>query len=174
MKRDGVSFAGHRVHVGLVAFPIGMLAAAAIFDVIHTFTGGETWATVSYYLLPLGIGLALLAALFGAIDWAGIARGTRAKRVGAIHGVGNVVMVALFAASWLLRRDAPTTPGGLAVALSVLGIGLGSVTAWLGGELVNRMGIGVYDDANPNAPSSLRRGSRAAGPSSGYAPMGTG
>ena len=30
------------------------------------------------------------------------------------------------------------------------------VTGWLGGELVDRLGIGVDEGANPNAPSSLR------------------
>ena len=31
------------------------------------------------------------------------------------------------------------------------------LTAWLGGELVNRLGVGVHEDANLDAPSSLRR-----------------
>jgi hypothetical protein len=30
-----------------------------------------------------------------------------------------------------------------------------SATAWLGGELVDRLGVGVDDGANLNAPSSL-------------------
>jgi hypothetical protein len=29
------------------------------------------------------------------------------------------------------------------------------VTGWLGGELVDRLGVGVDEDANLNAPSSL-------------------
>jgi len=32
---------------------------------------------------------------------------------------------------------------------------LALVTGWLGGELVDRLGIGVYEGANINAPSSL-------------------
>jgi hypothetical protein len=32
---------------------------------------------------------------------------------------------------------------------------LGTVTAWMGGELVDRLGVGVHPDANLNAPSSL-------------------
>ena len=45
-----------------------------------------------------------------------------------------------------------------------LGLGLGGVTGWLGGELVERLGVGVDDGANLNAPSSL----------SGKAPHGKG
>ena len=38
---------------------------------------------------------------------------------------------------------------------SLLGFGLAGVTGWLGGELVDRLGVGVDDGANLNAPSSL-------------------
>jgi uncharacterized membrane protein len=41
-------------------------------------------------------------------------------------------------------------PGWAALALA-------TVSGWLGGELVERLGVGVHDDANLNAPSSLRR-----------------
>jgi len=43
----------------------------------------------------------------------------------------------------------------LALILSFSGAGLALVTGWLGGELVDRLGIGVYECANINAPSSL-------------------
>ena len=39
--------------------------------------------------------------------------------------------------------------------LSYVGAGLALITGWLGGELVDRLGIGVDEGANPNAPSSL-------------------
>ena len=40
--------------------------------------------------------------------------------------------------------------------LSFLGAGLSLLTAWLGGELVARLGVGVYEDAGLDAPNSLR------------------
>ncbi|MGZ8467318.1 MAG: DUF2231 domain-containing protein, partial [Candidatus Binatia bacterium] len=42
-----------------------------------------------------------------------------------------------------------------ALLLSFMGAGLALVTGWLGGELVDRLGIGVDEGANPNAPNSL-------------------
>jgi len=39
----------------------------------------------------------------------------------------------------------------IAVVLSVLGVLLGAITGWLGVELVDRLGIGVDEGANPNA-----------------------
>lgn len=37
----------------------------------------------------------------------------------------------------------------------VVGLGLALVTGWLGGELVERLGVGVSDGAHLDAPSSL-------------------
>lgn len=36
-----------------------------------------------------------------------------------------------------------------------LGIGLALVSAWLGGELVETLGVSVHENANTNAPSAL-------------------
>jgi hypothetical protein len=41
--------------------------------------------------------------------------------------------------------------------LEVIAIIIGGVAAWMGGELVDRLGIGVDEDANPDASSSLGR-----------------
>jgi Predicted membrane protein (DUF2231) len=40
-------------------------------------------------MIAAGIGTGLLAAEFGLIDFLSIPAGTRAKRVGLLHGVGN-------------------------------------------------------------------------------------
>src|SRR5690606_1973332 len=92
---------------------------------------------------------------FGLIDWLAIPRNTRARRVGAMHGLGNVVVLALFGVSLLLRWDPPHEPGAAAIALALCGAALAVVTGWLGGELVDRLGVGVDDGAHLNAPSSL-------------------
>ena len=97
----------------------------------------------------------LAAAPFGLIDWIGIPSGTRAKSVGAMHGVGNVVVLLLFAGSWWLRSDAPTAPELLASILVFAGAGLALLTGWLGGELVDRLAVGVDDGAHLDASSSL-------------------
>jgi uncharacterized membrane protein len=91
-------------------------------------------------------------------DWLHVPTGTRAKAIGLWHGGGNVVIVALFIIAWLLRRDetAPKyDPNGLPLVLEIIGVLMALVTAWLGGELVQRLGVGVDSGANLNAPSSL-------------------
>jgi uncharacterized membrane protein len=97
----------------------------------------------------------LLAAIFGLIDWLAIPAGTRAKRIGLWHGGGNVVVVALFIGSWFLRRPDPSLPKIAAIVVSAVAVGIALITGWLGGELVDRLGVGVDEGANLNAPSSL-------------------
>jgi uncharacterized membrane protein len=150
-------FLGHPVHQMLIVFPLGLLATAVIFDLIYLAGGAPTMAIVSFWMIAAGIIGGFLAAPFGWIDWFAIPRGTRAKSIGLWHGAGNVVVLLLFIGSWFLRRDLPERPEALAFALSFAGAGLALLTGWLGGELVDRLSIGVDDGAHPNAPSSLSR-----------------
>lgn len=146
---------GHPIHQMLVVFPLGLLATSLFFDVIGLAMNRPGLVQAAWYMIAAGVISGLIAAVFGLIDFLGIPGGTRAKRIGTLHGVGNVIVVLLFAASWFLRRDNPSNPETLAVALSAIGAGLGGVTGWWGGELVDRLGVGVDDDAHLDAPSSL-------------------
>jgi uncharacterized membrane protein len=146
---------GHSIHQLLFVFPIGLLSTAVIFDLIHLVTHGPTWSLVSYWMIAAGIIGGLCAALFGVIDWSKIPSGTRAYRLGILHGLGNVCVVAFFAISWFLRRPDPSNPSTLAIVFLLLGGALSLVTGWLGGELVDRLGVGVDEGANLDAPSSL-------------------
>jgi uncharacterized membrane protein len=129
---------------------------ALIFDVIYFATDNAAFTTVAYWDIAAGIVGGLVAAVFGLIDWLNIPSGTRAKSVGMWHGIGNVVVVALFALSWWLRYGDPThVPSTTAFILALVGIGIGAVTGWLGGELVDRLGVGVDPGAHLDAPSSL-------------------
>jgi uncharacterized membrane protein len=146
---------GHPIHQMLIVFPLGLLATSLFFDIARLSSGNPQWGLISYWLIAVGILSGLVAAVFGLIDWLAIPPDTRAKRIGRLHGIGNVVVVGLFAASWFLRRDDPGNPEGAAITLSALAVLLALVTGWLGGELVDRLAVGVDEGANLNAPSSL-------------------
>ncbi len=130
---------GHPVHQILIVFPLGLLATSFFFDLGYLLTERMELGVVASWLIFAGVIGGVIAALFGLLDFTGIPRGTRARRVGALHGGGNVVVALLFAASWLLRRDEPGHPEALAIALSGLGVLLIVATAWLGAELAERM-----------------------------------
>lgn len=146
---------GHPIHPILIPFPLGLLTTSVVFDVVYVLTGNGKWAEISFWMIAAGVIGGLAAAVFGLIDWLAIPSGTRAKSVGLLHSASNVVMVALFALSWLLRLDAPEVPGAIPIVLSFLGVGLASLGGFLGGELVVRLGVGVSEGANLNASSSL-------------------
>jgi hypothetical protein len=71
----------------------------------------------------------------------------------------NLGVVIMFAASLYLRTGLEVPPT-LALVLSFVGLGGGLLGGWLGGELVERLGVGVADNANLNAPNSLTQPNR--------------
>jgi uncharacterized membrane protein len=148
---------GHPLHQMLIVFPLGLLVTSVIFDAIYYFGGHNSrWADISYWMIVAGLLGGLMAAVPGWIDWFAIPSGTRAKAIGLWHGLGNAFgVLGFFGVSWFLRRNAPGNPSDIALVLSLGGLLIGGVTAWLGGELVDRLGVGVDPGAALDAPSSL-------------------
>lgn len=171
-------FLGHPIHPMLIVFPLGLLGMSVIFDILFLITDNEAFATVAYYNITAGIIAGLVAAIFGFWDWLSIPGGTRAKTVGLTHGIGNVIIVVLFAISWLLRRgETNFIPETTSLVLSFAGLALALFTGWLGGEMVYRLSVGVDRGAHLEAPNSLSgrpatehagaRGTREAIPATG-------
>ena len=147
---------GHPIHQMLIVFPLGLLGTAVVFDILGLITDRPGFAVSAAYMIAAGVIGGLVAAVFGVVDWLAIPPGTRARRIGTLHGVGNVVVVLLFAVSFLVRGDATEwTPNAMALVLGFVGLAVAGVTGWLGGELVDRLGVGVDEGAHVNAPSSL-------------------
>ncbi len=156
----------------LIVLPLGLLSAAVVFDVIYLISGDQVFSSVAFWNIAAGVLGGLLAAVFGAWDWFHIPRETRAKRIGLLHGGGNVVVVVVFSLSWLLRLgEEGYTPSALAYAFSFGGLALAAVTGWMGGELVDRLGVGVDRGANLNASNSLSGQPADAAPEGGTAPQ---
>jgi uncharacterized membrane protein len=146
---------GHPAHQILVMFPIGLLGFAVVCDVARAFTRGRYWTDTARTAIGAGLVGTAIAAPFGLADYLAIPAGTRAKAVGRAHGLGNLGVIGLFAASYAMRRGR-RRPAVAASVLSTAGLLLASGTAWLGTELINRLGVGVYGLDRMNAPSSLR------------------
>jgi uncharacterized membrane protein len=155
---------GHPIHPMLIVLPLGLFIGAVVFDAIYLWRGSPTLATVGYWNIAGGIAGGLLAAVFGLIDWLAIPAGTRAKRIGIWHALSNVVAILGFALVFWMRYSSaqPATTPGL-FTIEVVALLIGAVGGWLGGELVDRLGVGVDSDANLNASNSMSpRRSRAA------------
>jgi nitrite reductase/ring-hydroxylating ferredoxin subunit/uncharacterized membrane protein len=125
---------GHTLHPMLTDLPIGCWTSAMALDLF----GGRAARPAAQRLIGLGLLSALPTAATGASDWSDT-EGTTA-RVGAAHAVSNTVAFACYGASWMARRRGHHYRG---VALGLLGAGAATVGGYLGGHLVNVLGVGV-------------------------------
>jgi uncharacterized membrane protein len=146
---------GHPLHQMTVIFPAGLLAITAVFDLIGVLTDSLALSNAAYWTLVAGLLGAVLAMPSGWVDWHALPVGSRARRIGAWHGVGNGLLSIVFAASLMLRTDGAAA-SRVAIALSATGLVGLVLTAWLGGELVSRLGVGVDPNAHLDASNSLQ------------------
>lgn len=155
--RSRVRAAGHAVHPILIVFPLGLLTTAVGFDVLHLVTERVSFAFTAAHLIAAGLLMGVVTAATGWLDWwLVVPRGTRARRIGLVHGLVNGAVLVVFAVSWALRLAVPDwIPGWPAVIAGWVGLLAGGLGGWLGGELVERLGVSVEEGAHPDAPSSL-------------------
>jgi uncharacterized membrane protein len=126
----------------LVVIPAATLVGAAVTDWLFVMQGGEFWPTASYWLLIVGLISGVLAAVTGIVDFMSVQR-ARTMGIAWLHAIGNFIALALALVSFLIRRDNPTDLPMQAVVLTTAVLLILAVTAWLGGELTFRHGIGV-------------------------------
>jgi uncharacterized membrane protein len=148
--RTPASIARHPIHPMLVPIPIGLWLFSLVADLIHA--GGSSnpaWTTVAFYCMGGGIVGALAAAVPGLIDLLSLPPGPR--RTAITHMTINLAVVVLYAINFWMRMSAPESPGKL-VWLSLVSVGLLTISGWLGGKMVYEHGIAV-----DTPPDSLRR-----------------
>ena len=155
--RSRVRAAGHAVHPILIVFPLGLLTTAVGFDVLYLTTDRGSFAFTAAHLIAAGVLMGVLTAATGWLDWWLVTpRGTRARRIGLLHGLVNAAVLVLFALSWAMRlAETDWIPAWPALVAAWAGLLAGGLGGWLGGELVERLGISVEEGAHPDASSSL-------------------
>jgi uncharacterized membrane protein len=141
------SFAGGPIHPMFVHYPIALWTTSVITDLIFYFSRNTSLLLISKFLIAAGIVGAILAAIFGLIDWTGITE-PAAKTIGNRHMILNVLALILFVVSLYLRMKnygAPLAGFHLKIPflVSVVGWFLMVISASLGGKLVyeHRMGV---------------------------------
>lgn len=141
---------GHPFHPIAVTIPIGAWTCALVFDVGALFVRPPGFLELgAVWLIGVGIVGALLAAVLGLMDFARLRRGDPAYRIGVLHLVLNVFVLACWAVSFYLRslgqfNDSRTwTVVSDLVLLAILG-----VSGALGGTLAYRYGVRVATEAS--------------------------
>jgi uncharacterized membrane protein len=168
-KRPGSPLAGlygHPIHPILVTIPIGAWIASLVFDIASQVVddGAQGYREGAELLVAVGIIGAVLAALWGFLDYLRIEKGTPAHRTAVTHFIINDVVLVAFIVSWIIRRsvDDESTPGGL-IVLSAVALALLGFSGWLGGKLAYRYGVRVADEVTQSEGFdgvSRRAGSR--------------
>lgn len=141
-------FLGHPLHPALVTIPIGAWSCTLALD----FAGigrGRRLRRGADASAAVGLAGALAATFAGLADWSTTIGA--ARRIGFVHGAANLVIAGLYGASLASRAVGLR---GLGIALSSTGFGLAGASAWLGGELIYRYGVGVGQDACERRPET--------------------
>ena len=156
---------GHPIHPTLVSLPIGSFVVAFVCDIIYVVHPTPFWPIMSLVLLGFGVIGALLAAVFGLLDFL-TAPLSRAARTTAVRHLSFALgTVVVFAAAFFIRDADPTSTFGYALtALGILGLG---ATGALGGHLAYHHRVGVEEadqraerPAPSGAPSAWSSGKR--------------
>lgn len=140
-----ITIHGHPVHPMVIVLPLGLLPAAVLADVVHFGTHDPFWARMAFWLIIGGTAGGLLAGLIGFLDWRSLPAGSQASRVGAAHGLTNLVVLVLFGTSLALRFANPGAPSIWAALPAWVGLLLAVVGGWLGGKLVYDLRVGVHE-----------------------------
>jgi uncharacterized membrane protein len=124
-----VSILKNPVHPLLAAIAVGLWIVSLFCDLLY-LGGAEAalWSPLALYTMAGGFVAALATAV------------PRFKEIGLAHVPVNLIVVSLYAVNlWLRLGDAPNT--GVAMALSVIGVGLLAVSSWLVGARVPVQGV---------------------------------
>lgn len=138
---------GHPIHPMLVTFPIAFYVSTFIAFAIYGVSSDPFWFRVGIVANSAGVLMAVVAALFGFIDWyMGIPSGTHAKMTGVKHMLLNVVSLLVFLTCLYLNAGqwsaaAPVMSG--AIILPLIGVLLTIGAGYYGWTLVQNHHVGV-------------------------------
>lgn len=134
----------HPLHPILVGFPIAFFAATLVFDVMGLLTDSAFYHQVAEHLLIAGIGMAVIAAIPGLIDYRyAVPPDSSAKNRASIHAFLNVCMLALFATALAYRLTVFNPEPMVYLLLEAGAVIIMGTAGWMGGTLVHRNQIGI-------------------------------
>ena len=132
----------HRIHPAFIILPLGAWTTAALLDALEITSDDpvrrEGYAASADAAVVFGVLGALPTAATGLADW--VDTYGQERRVGTAHALLNTIALALYGASWVLRRNGQR---GWGQVLSLAGYSLGGLSASIGGEMVYGLGINV-------------------------------
>ena len=145
----GNELLGHPTHPVVIALPVGAWALTGWHDLRGAVTGDPESDSTADTALRFGVFGAVAAAATGLVQY--LDTRDAARRETAVHAALNTVALGIYVASWTARSGGRRSLGrGLAAA----GLGIVSMSGWLGGDIAFRHGVGVRPQAlrDPDRP----------------------
>jgi len=134
---------GHPLHPMLIPFPMVCFIGAFATDIAYWRSANLFWLNMGSWLLAAGLLFGVLAAATGLTDYLANKR-IRALRQATPHMLLNVaVMVIELVNVFVHNRDGWTAVVPTGLILSTISVLLLGASAWLGGSLVYKHGVGV-------------------------------
>ena len=122
---------GHTVHAAITDVPIGAFTLAILFDVFDLRVAAD--AAIGFGILAM-----VAAAVTGAADYSDT--DDEPRMVATVHATLMVIALVVYAISFWLRWSNPAADRLVAIVLSLIGYGIVSAGAFVGGELVYTLG----------------------------------
>lgn len=135
---------GHPLHPALQSVTLSAWALGSAIDLLAP-KQDRYFERVADDLITIGTVSALPTALTGLADYSGLREG--ALKIGTLHMAANVVALSLYGLSLANRKSNDRSMG---VALSLAGLGVLTVSGYLGGELAYRLQAGVNQNKPPD------------------------
>jgi uncharacterized membrane protein len=137
--RSRAQFRGHPIHPMLIPFPIAFLVGALIADLGALVLDWPDLALVAWYLIPAGVGMGLVAAIPGFIDYVyTVPPASSGKKRATRHLMVNVAALVVFSIAWLLRGSPGVEPEPALLGVEMIGAILLTMGGWMGGTLAYR------------------------------------
>ncbi|HSP29839.1 MAG TPA: Rieske (2Fe-2S) protein [Ilumatobacteraceae bacterium] len=134
---------GHPAHPAIVIAPLAGWFAATLLDVV----GGPSARRSAQRLVGFGTLAAMPAATTGIAEW--LTTSKAEERVGTVHAALADGATVMYATSWVLRTRRHHRA---AVGAALVGAALAGATAFMGGHLSFRRGVGVNTVAFQSGP----------------------
>jgi nitrite reductase/ring-hydroxylating ferredoxin subunit/uncharacterized membrane protein len=138
---------GHPLHPVLTDLTVGAWSLGALFDAVAAINGSEHAERMADDLTAIGTASAIPTALTGITEYSTIPRS--AADSGALHGLLNSASFLLYLLS---LKDRGNGNRSRAVVFSTTAFSFVILSAWLGGELVYRLRVGVNHADSPTGP----------------------
>lgn len=143
---------GHPLHPVLTDVTIGAWVLGAFFDGLSLLTRSHHTRKTADDLTTLGVITSVPTAIAGMADYSTIKQ--KAAGHGLLHGLLNSTALVLYVLSLRARKN---NRRGLGLLLSTTALGVMTGSAWLGGEMVYRLRVGVNHNEPTDKPGNWTR-----------------